>query len=185
MGMEGGKIIRNIGGKSIKIAKHIKLEATKGNLTFSSPKRVNMIGKKGGVVFSNDYTPPLPLRVTKVTGPFNKDGQTVSVIKKGTSYKYKIEEFSRLPKEYELKGIRWATQFDDGEIKSVYPNLNGKKEVEFWVPEEFMSSKLRVYAYMNQPAKFASVEASLKEQEEVIIIIIMGTEQHSQTYGNK
>ncbi|WP_185145089.1 hypothetical protein [Apibacter muscae] len=57
--MKSGKIVRIIGGESIKKAKRtITLTSTEGDLTFNSPKKVIMIGKKGGVQFLNDYQPP-------------------------------------------------------------------------------------------------------------------------------
>ncbi|MCO6565186.1 MAG: DUF3289 family protein [Apibacter sp.] len=160
--MEGGNIIRKIGGKSIKRADYICFEATEGNLTFSSPKRVNMIGEQGGVEYLNDYVPPAPLRVVKLDGPFDKKGQKVSFIKKGISYQYKIIKFNRPPKEYELLRIRWATQFDDGEIVSKYAMFNGKQEARFWVPQNFEDSKVRIYAYIESPAKEVSIESRLE-----------------------
>lgn len=46
--MEGGKIIRTIGGESVKIAKKsITLTATEGDLTFNSATKVMMTGKQG------------------------------------------------------------------------------------------------------------------------------------------
>jgi hypothetical protein len=48
--MGGGNIIRKIGGESIKRAKKtIILESTHDNLTLCSAKKLEMIGKKGGV----------------------------------------------------------------------------------------------------------------------------------------
>ncbi|QII72830.1 hypothetical protein [Apibacter sp. B2966] len=96
--MQGGNIVRKIGGESIKRAKKsLILEATHDNLTLYSAKKVEMIGEQSGVEYLNDYTPPPPLRVVKLDGPFDEKGQKVSFITKGISYQYKIVNFNRQP----------------------------------------------------------------------------------------
>jgi len=93
--MEGGKIVRTIGGENIKRAKgSITLTANGGDLTFNA-KKVTMVGKDGGVKYLNNYKPPESLRVIKLEGPFNEEGEKVSVVEKGKSYKFKITRFNR------------------------------------------------------------------------------------------
>lgn len=165
MGIEGGNIVRKIGGESIKRAKEsITLTANGGNLTFNARKKVTMIGRNGGVQYLNDYTPPPPLRVVKLDGPFDEKGQKVSSIKKGISYQYKIVNFNRQPKPHELIRIKWATQFDEGEIISKYPQNNGKQEVKFWVPRDVKNSKFSVYAYLEKPSKDVSILSRLDDK---------------------
>ena len=170
--MQGGNIVRKIGGESIKRAKEsITLTANGGNLTFNARKQVTMVGRNGGVQYLNDYTPPPPLRVVKLDGPFDEKGQKVSSIKKGISYQYKIVNFNRQPKPHELIRIKWATQFDEGEIISKYPQNNGKQEVKFWVPRDVKNSKFSVYAYLEKPSKDVSIEIDLFEVKFPILII--------------
>ena len=165
MGIEGGNIVRKIGGESIKRAKEsITLTANGGNLTFNARKKVTMVGRNGGVQYLNDYTPPPPLRVVKLDGPFDEKGQKVSCIKKGISYQYKIVNFNRQPKLHELIRIKWATQFDEGEIISKYPQNNGKQEVKFWVPRDVKNSKFSVYAYLEKPSKDVSILSRLDDK---------------------
>ncbi|MBF7092546.1 hypothetical protein IUY40_13495 [Flavobacterium sp. ALJ2] len=54
---EGGNIIRNIFGQSIKVAESITISATKEGLSFKSPKEIIFYGKKGGTKYGY-YTPP-------------------------------------------------------------------------------------------------------------------------------
>lgn len=165
MGIEGGNIVRKIGGESIKRAKEsITLTANGGNLTFNARKKVTMVGRNGGVQYLNDYTPPPPLRVVKLDGPFDEKGQKVSSIKKGILYQYKIVNFNRQPKPHEVIRIKWATQFDEGEIISKYPQNNGKQEVKFWVPRDVKNSKFSVYAYLEKPCKDVSILSRLDDK---------------------
>lgn len=181
--MEGGNIVRRIGGESIKRAKQtLILEATHDDLTLYSAKRVEMIGEQGGVEYLNDYVPPLPLRIVKLDGPFDEKGQKVTVLEKEKWYAYKVIQFNRTPKNYEIKRIKWATQYDKGEINTKYPSVIGEKEVHFKIPEKVNVTRLRVFAYLEKPIDEVSVETSLIKEE---VIIIVGTEQHSQSYGNK
>ncbi|MGM5629486.1 hypothetical protein O2K51_01190 [Apibacter raozihei] len=53
-----GKIIRTIGGESVKKASYsLRLTATQSDLTFNSPTQVVINGKQGGVEYRNDYVP--------------------------------------------------------------------------------------------------------------------------------
>ena len=183
MGIEGGNIVRKIGGESIKRAKEsITLTANGGNLTFNARKKVTMVGRNGGVQYLNDYTPPPPLRVVKLDGPFDEKGQKVTVLEKEKWYTYKVIQFNRDFKEYEIKGLKWATKFDNQPLNTGYSNIQGLKEVKFNVNKKLNGSKFIVYAYFEKLIDEASIEVSLKTEE---VIIIVGTEQHSQTYGNK
>lgn len=165
MGIEGGNIVRKIGGESIKRAKEsITLTANGGNLTFNARKKVTMVGRNGGVQYLNDYTPPPPLRVVKLDGPFDDKGQKVSCIKKGISYQYKIVNFNRQPKPHELIRIKWATQLDEGEIISKYPQNNGKQEAKFLVSKDVKNSKFSVYAYLEKPSKDVSILSRLDDK---------------------
>lgn len=181
--MSGGKIVRTVGGESVKTAKKsITLTATEGDLTFNSPTQVIMNGKQGGVQYLNNYVPPPPLRVLKLDGPFDEKGQKVSVLKKEKWYTYKVIQFNRDFKEYEIKGLKWATKYDDNELYINYPSVIGKKEVSFKIPKNRIALKFTVYAYLEKPINEVSIKVSLLKEE---VIIIVGTEQHSQTYGNK
>ena len=165
MTMRGGNIVRKIGGESIKRAKKsLILEATHDNLTLYSAKKVEMIGEQGGVEYLNDYIPPPPLRVVKLDGPFDENGQKVSCIKKGISYQYKIVNFNRQPKPHELIRIKWATQLDEGEIISKYPQNNGKQEAKFLVSKDVKNSKFSVYAYLEKPSKDVSILSRLDDK---------------------
>lgn len=181
--IDGGKIIRTIVGESIKIAKKsITLTATEGNLIFNAATKVEMEGKLNGVKYLNEYKPPLPLRVIKLDGPFDDKGKKVNILEKEKGYTYKVIQFNRLPKKYEIKELKWATKLDDQSINVNYPSKKGQQEVIFKVSENLNVTKLRVFAYFKTPIDEVSIETSLIKEE---IIIIVGTEQHSQTYGNK
>ena len=150
MTIRGGNIVRKIGGESIKRAKKsLILEATHDNLILYSAKKVEMIGEQGGVEYLNDYTPPPPLRVVKLDGPFDEKGQKVSCIKKGIYYKFKIVKYNRSPTSIERHQIRWATQYENQSIFWNYPQVNGKEEIIINVDRNIKSSYIIVYAYYN------------------------------------
>ena len=161
--MKGGKIVRTIGGESIKRAKgSITLTANGGDLTFNA-KKVTMVGKDGGVKYLNNYKPPESLRVIKLEGPFNEEGEKVTVLKKGKSYKYKVTEFNReLRNEIELKRIKWSLQ-NNGENLISISQVMGKKEVTLSVSETESSKKITIYAYFENPEEEGVAESSLGE----------------------
>jgi hypothetical protein len=160
--MEGGNIIRKIGGESIKRAKEsIILESTHDNLTLYSAKKVLMIGEQGGVEYLNDYVPPAPLRVVKLNGPFDEKGKKVTVLEKEKWYIYKVVQFNREAKEYEIKDLKWATKFDNHPLNTGYSNIRGLKEVKFNIDKEFNYTKFVVYAYFEKPIDQVSIESRL------------------------
>lgn len=164
MVMHKGNIIRTIGGESIKKAKKsITLTATHGDLTFNSPTQVIMTGKQGGVQYLNDYTPPLPLRVMKLDGPYDENGKKVTILEKEKWYNYKVIQFNRAPKGSEIKNLRWANQYDDNKIDTYFPTVIGKKEVSFRIPNKAIVSKFTVYAYFKQPTISVSVSTYVEK----------------------
>gem|GEM_PF-981203 len=159
--MEAGKIVRTIGGESIKNAKEsITLTANGGDLTFNAQK-VTMVGKNGGVKYLNDYKPPLPLRVVKLDGPFDENGAKVSLLKKEKWYTYKVIQFNRTPKEPELKNLKWAARFDQAPISLNFLSIKGLKEVRFKVPGKLNVAKVRVFAYFLTPIEEVSIETDI------------------------
>lgn len=126
--MEGGNIVRRIGGESIKRAKQsITLTAKNGNLIFNA-KRIEMIGKQDGVIFLNDYKPPEPLQVIHIEGPLNEQGEKVSKVEKGKSYKFKITQFNREVKSpTELMKIKWSLQLNEDAYNYRLKLLENKK----------------------------------------------------------
>lgn len=120
-----------------------------------------MIGKKGGVEYLNDYVPPLPLRVVKLDGPFDEKGQKVTVLEKEKWYVYKVVQFNRGAKEYEIKDLKWATKFDNHPLNTGYSNIRGLKEVKFNIDKEFNYTKFVVYAYFEKPIDQVSIESRL------------------------
>lgn len=170
--MSGGKIVRTVGGESVKTAKKsITLTATEGDLTFNSPTQVIMNGKQGGVQYLNNYVPPPPLRVLKLDGPFDEKGQKVSVLKKEEWYSYKVIQFNRDFKEYEIKGLKWATKYDDNELYINYPSVIGKKEVSFKIPKNRIALKFTVYAYLEKPIDEVCIETGIFEIKFPMLII--------------
>ncbi|MCT6870162.1 hypothetical protein [Apibacter sp.] len=156
--MSKGKIIRIIGGESVKKAKKsITLTATKGDLTFNSPQKVLMNGKQSGVLYLNNYKPPLPLRVVKLDGPYDGQDKKVDIIKDNIQYIYKVIQFNRIPKKSELKDLKWATQFDDGELYTDHPISKGNKKVSFKISGNSKKTRFTVYAYFKKPSEKVSV----------------------------
>ncbi|MGM5630691.1 hypothetical protein O2K51_07275 [Apibacter raozihei] len=160
--MKGGKIVRIIGGKSVKRAKEsITLTATEGDLTFNA-RQVNMIGRNGGVQYLNDYRPPLPLQVAQIEGPLDEQGEQVSVVEKGKSYKFRIVRFTReIKMPSEPRQVCWALQCDEGTIQQV-TGVKGKQEVTVDISGNESSGKITIYAYISTPEEEGKAEAVLK-----------------------
>lgn len=170
--IEGGKIIRTIGGESIKIAKKsITLTATEGNLTFNAATKVEMVGKQNGVKYLNDYKPPeeIPttLRVTKVIGP--------DIIKGGGVYDYQAVEFNR--KNFslvELNKLIWNVKYDDSEEflgfedeknKNSYiisDKKIGVKRIHILSEKVIGKKKIKIYPFFNSPSENVCVISHLE-----------------------
>jgi 2-hydroxychromene-2-carboxylate isomerase len=111
----------------------------------------------------NDYVPPLPLRVVKLDGPFEEKGQKVTVLEKEKWYIYKVVQFNRGAKEYEIKDLKWATKFDNQPLNTGYSNIRRLKEVKFNIDKEFNFTKFVVYAYFEKHIDEVSIESKLKD----------------------
>lgn len=133
-----------------------------------------MTGKQGGVQYLNNYKPPIPLQVVKIEGPFNEQGDKITVIEKGKSYIYKATEFNReLKSPLEIKQIKWAMQHNDDNLIFA-SQARGKQEVTLSISESEPSEKITIYAYFENPIQEASIEVSLKTGEPGYIIISTG-----------
>lgn len=126
----------------------------------------------------------LELRVLKVDGPFDENNKKVNLIEKGKCYTFKVIQFNRNPKDGELQNLKWASEYNDDGKTSILKNISNKglKEIKYMLKQESNDSKVRIYAFLKAVNKDASVATKILLGE---IILIAGTEQHSQTYGNK
>lgn len=121
-----------------------------------------MVGKDGGVKYLNNYKPPESLRVIKLEGPFNEEGEKVSVVEKGKSYKFKITRFNREVKTpIELRKTKWSIQHNEEKPMPV-AQVMGKQEVTLDISETELSDKITVYAYIENIEEEGKSEANLK-----------------------
>lgn len=164
--MEGGNIVRRIGGESIKRAKKsLILESTHDNLTFYSAKQVVMSGEQGGVEYLNDYKPPEPLQVIHIEGPLNEEGEKVSTVEKGKSYKIKITQFNReLKSPAELMKIKWSLQLNNDAVQLSAKTL-GKQEVTLDISETDSLDKITIYAYISNWKKEGKCEVNVSTKQ--------------------
>ncbi|MEO8236663.1 MAG: hypothetical protein ABI576_01045 [Flavobacterium sp.] len=151
-----------------------------------SAKKVVQNGEKGVNYDKNiDRKPPTDIRITKVEGPFDAQGKLVDKIVLGTSYIFKATP-TRKPKVTELKLLKWAIKLDDNgkDIIAGVASLNklegDKIIIAFKINHDF--EKAKVYAFYQKADDKVSVDLNLQLKE---VVLIVGTEQHSQTYGNK
>ncbi|MDR2206131.1 MAG: hypothetical protein LBE36_08255, partial [Flavobacteriaceae bacterium] len=56
------------------------------------------------------------------------------------------------------------------------------EKISYFVANEYQISKLKVYAYFKTPSEMVSVEVNIEQQE---VLIVVGTEQHSNNAANK
>ena len=127
----------------------------------------------------------MELRLLKVEGPFDsKTNKKVDKIEKDKWYSYKVTQFNRTPKKEELQYVKWATEYNDDSNISLLKTVSDKGEVEIlhMLKKQAGDVKFRIYAFFKAPNKNASVEVRILQGE---ILLVVGTEQHSQNYGNK
>jgi hypothetical protein len=157
------------------------------NIENYSQKQVIQKGAEKGVTHNKPKTPKLTdLKVTKVEGPFDKDGKLVTIVKKGEFFTYKATP-SRKPTVSEVILLKWATKNDNGKVKeltgvSSHNQLSKEGKIIIGIAINEDCEKAKVYAYFKKANNSASV---LTDVEIIEVILIVGTEQHSQTYGNK
>ncbi|MEO8234259.1 MAG: hypothetical protein ABI549_02490 [Flavobacterium sp.] len=174
-----GKITETTGGNDISYAQE--------SIVLNSHKAISVKGEEKGVSFQKpkSYKPKTDLLVTKVEGPYDEKDKLVKVVKKGFFYTYKAS-LSREPKPEEIKMLRWASKNDDGktnELSGVSThNALVKDKIIIGIAVNQDCDKVRIYAYYKKEDEKASV---VTDVENIEILLIVGTEQHSQTYGNK
>ncbi|CAA7386998.1 hypothetical protein [Chryseobacterium fistulae] len=178
-------------GRITIIAKNITGNAN-GQILQESKRTKNVVGgqffqngKNGGVNYqiNRERQLPLELRVLQIDGPFDENNKKVEVIEKNKWYTYKAIQFNREPKKEELQNLRWGVKYDDEAMKELAQvSCKGFKEITHKILENNNSSKLRIYAFFKAPNENVSVGVEIEQGE---VLIIVGTEQHSESYGNK
>lgn len=138
-------------------------------------------GKAGGV--NNDVNNPRKelLKVIKVEGPFDENNKLLDCVEKGKWYKYKAK-FNRNPEKNELKILKWASEYDESRKRNLLIDVSNKGlvEISHQIFPTSTAHKLKIYAYFQKPELYAKAEIIQGE-----VLIVIGTEQHSQSYGNK
>lgn len=170
---EGGNIIRNVSGTSYKEAEVITKDASKGALDFKSPKENTFYGKDGGKKFADyeEKKEEKALLVKKIKGPIDPSTNKIAdVIEKGKAYNYEAIEFSRTPAKSELKNLKWGIKYDEGKIDEA-PQVLGQEKISHFVSSEKQVSKVKIYAYFEDPEKSAFVSISIKALKFPMLII--------------
>ncbi|MCT4664958.1 MAG: hypothetical protein N4A45_06960 [Flavobacteriales bacterium] len=172
-----GNILKT--GKVItKTAEKITMSAQNGDLLLNATKKIKYATQKELVYGS--YIAPKPqqtknLLVTKVICSDCEKDQGVQI---GKTYTFKATQFSRKPKAggHELKNVKWAYQIDNGEIQEFKKpgRIIGNSVVKkIEIPESLWDNKsLRVYAYLQNPGKKASVECLITNK--VLVVFYHG-----------
>lgn len=138
-------------------------------------------GKTDGV--NNDVNKPRKeaLKVIKVEGPFDENEKLVDSIEKEKWYTYKAK-FNRTPEKDELKTLKWAGEYNESGKKNLLFDVSnkGKIEIAHKVLRYNNNLRLRIFAFFQTP--LTNTKAEIIQGE---VLLVVGTEQHSQTYGNK
>ncbi len=166
---------------STTIAEKVDFNAINGDINFSSAKSVVFSAKKDlvyGCYKQPEGDETVDLVVKKVEGP-----KSVEI---GKTYTFKATEFSRKAIGGELSKVKWAYQLDDEDIidfpkpGKVVGNIVTK---EVTIADEVWDNKVvKIYAYLKNKEAEGKIETIVKVLEKIFIV---GTEQHSATYGNK
>ncbi len=179
-------------GKIIIIANNIHENAS-GSIRNDASHIVNQTNGKfiqnshTGINYLNhqDRQPPTDIRITKVEGPFDVNNKLIDKIELGKSYIFKATP-TRKPTITEIALLKWAIKLDDHK-KELIAGVASKNKLEnnkiinaFKINHDF--EKAKIYAFYQKPDDIVSTDLNLQQIE---IILVAGTEQHSQTYGNK
>lgn len=140
-----------------------------------------------GVNYLNcqDRQPPTDIRIKKVEGPFEGNDKLVDQIELDKAYIFKATP-TRKPTITEVALLKWAIKLDDGNnelimgVASHNKLENNKITIALKVNRDF--DKAKIYAFYQKADDMVSTDLNPQQME---IILIAGTEQHSQTYGNK
>lgn len=138
-------------------------------------------GWGGGVNHDVNQPKKEALRVIKVEGPFDENNKLVDCIEKEKWYTYKAK-FNREPAKDEAQTLKWASEYDENGRKNILIDVSNKGlvEISHKVNNSFTAHKVKVYAYFQIPQSHTKAEIIQGE-----VLIVVGTEQHSQSYGNK
>lgn len=138
-------------------------------------------GFGGGINYDVNQPKKEALKVIKVEGPFDENNKLLDSVEKGKWYKYKAK-FNREPENDELKILKWASEYDETRRQNLLIDVSNKGlvEISHQVLATSTAHKLKMYAYFQKPEAYAKAEIIQGE-----VLIVIGTEQHSQSYGNK
>ncbi|WP_312079028.1 hypothetical protein [Chryseobacterium sp.] len=138
-------------------------------------------GQSGGVNHNVNQPRKETLKVIKVEGPFDENNKLVDSVEKGKWYTYKAK-FNREPEKDELKILKWASEYNFSGRKNILHDVSNKemKEIVHQVQTPSNAHHLKIFAFLQTPDVHAKAEIMQGE-----ILIVVGTEQHSQNYGNK
>ena len=150
------------------------------NIENYSQKQVIQKGAEKGVTHNKPKTAKLTdLKVTKVEGPFDKDGKLVTIVNKGEFFTYKATP-SRKPTASEVILLKWATKNDNGKVKeltgvSSHNQLSKEGKIIIGIAINQECEKAKIYAYFKKPISSVSIEVKLGPLQHIIVI---GTQNH-------
>ncbi|MCL9805317.1 hypothetical protein NAT51_07280 [Flavobacterium amniphilum] len=181
-------------GKITIIAKNIKGNAN-GSVRYDAKKISNISGgaftqngETSGLNHVGNTTPKegVGIKIVKLEGPFDDAGKQVKNVKVGEFCTFKATP-SRKPIAVEIPSLKWALKPDDKEqyqVKGagIYNRLiDNKIVIKLRMPA--MEEKVKVYAFYNKPSETVCVEAKILSTCDAVMVV--GSELHEPTYGNK
>ncbi|WP_415325670.1 hypothetical protein [Chryseobacterium sp. MMS23-Vi53] len=82
-----------------------------------------------------------------------------------------------------MQSLRWAVKYDEGSVRDLKDvSCKGFKDIAHKILENNSSSKLKIYAFFKLLDEKVFSESDIEQGE---ILLVVGTEQHSESYGNK
>lgn len=168
---------RNVGGKITETTKGNDTYFAKEDIVHNSQKKVTFTSDKGVALDKPKKPETKPdLKVTKIEGPFDKDGKQVNEVERGLPYTYKAIS-SRKPEDAEVLQLKWAYKDDNGNITELktavsYNILEGDKVVQRIVLQGTKASST-VYAYYKESEQ-AQLQVTFKK-DKLPMLILQGT----------
>ncbi len=179
---------RIVGGKmTVKVGGDYTINALEGDITTTAAGQNIEVAKQGAINYGNFTAPEnkTDLKVTKLEGPFDEDGNKVDFVAREQWYYYKATTNKEIePNEISL--VKWYAEYDNGATQLVLTGgkklKDGKLQMRMKLNKNSNATKMKYYCYIKQKSEEVKLDIIFEDGE---IILVVGTEQHSESYGNK
>ncbi|WP_452222559.1 hypothetical protein [Lacinutrix chionoecetis] len=160
--------------------------AIEGNINYSSNSTIEEIGTDSGVSYADYETPPASINTVEIEGPFDENWEPVDFLARDEFYYYRVSTDVEATEE-DVAKLKWVIKYNDQDTyKLVYTGgtllSSGKIGMKLSINQSRSSDNFDFYAYFYERSEDVKLNVLIEDGE---ILMVVGTEQHSATIGNK